>query len=248
MYNIPQPVRLGLACCCLLLSLFVSGCAVVDRIFLPAPEETARELFDAGEAAMADKDYSKAAELFSKVKDRYPFSPYTMRAELGLADAQYARRDYPAAISAYKDYEDLHPRDEKIPYVLSQVGMANLQSFESIDRPNTNVTEALEYFTKLRESYPQSTYAQQAGEQIVRCRELLAEHELYVADFYWRSGRYGPAWQRYRYVAENFKDLKGISAFALQRSQVAYLEYQREVSEDERAKEHGTWKSWFEWL
>jgi len=231
-----------------LLALLTSGCAVVDRIFLPGPEETARELFDAGQLAMADKRYTEAADYFTKVKDRYPFSPFTIQAELGLADAHFLRQDWPAAVSAYKEYEDLHPRDEKIPYVLSQVGLANLNSFESIDRPMSNIVEALEYFTKLQQGYPTSSYAKEAEKHIPRARQLLAEHELFVADFYWRSGRYGSAWRRYAFVAETYQDLPEIAAYARQRSQVAYMEYQRNSSEEERSREHGSWKRLFQWL
>lgn len=225
-----------------------SGCGLIDYFFLPQPEDTAQEIYESGMNAMAEGRYSRAAETFGKLRDRFPFSPYATEAELGLADSYFLNRRYDEAIVAYKEFEALHPRDENIPYVLYQIGEANLKTFRSIDRPMTQVSEALEYFTRLEQSYPNTTFAAQARAKIVECRKLQAEHELYIADFYWRSGRYGSAWKRYSYVAESFSELPEVNEYANYRSQQAYLEYQKEQAKEERAKKHGSWRNWFDWL
>jgi outer membrane protein assembly factor BamD len=229
----------------------LAGCGTiggyVDEMFDPQPE-TALDLYEDGLLAMEEENYYRAIRSFSDLRDRYPFSPYTVDAELMLADAYYKDGDYKRALEAYKEFESLHPGHPQIPYVLHQVGMANLESATTIDRPQTNIQEALEYFTRLSEVYPESEYGQQAAELIDDCRRLIAEHEVYVADFYWDSNEYGAAWRRYTYIANEFQDLPDVVAYAEKRAQVAYLEHQKNLSRERKRELHGSWKDYFDWL
>ncbi|WP_456324331.1 outer membrane protein assembly factor BamD [Desulfonauticus submarinus] len=231
-----------------LLCWSLSGCGVIDYLFLSPPEDTAQELAQAGYDALQNKDYSEAIEYFSKLKDRYPFSPYTPQAEISLGDAYFLNGDYQAAVDVYKEFEALHPRHEAISYVLFKIGLANYKQFESVDKPYTNLAEALSYFKRVAEGYPKSKYAKEARLYIRKCRYLMAEHELFVADFYWRTGRYLAAWKRYSYVEKNYSDLPEVLDYARERKKLAYLEYQKEQGEKEREREQGSWKEWFDWL
>ena len=40
-----------------------------------------------------------------------------------------------------------------------------------------------------------------------KCALYLAENELYVANFYFKMGKYNAALARYRYLIENFPDM-----------------------------------------
>ena len=70
----------------LVCSLFLSGCAFIDEFFLPTPEDTVQEVFEAGNEALRDKNYKQAATYFTRIKEEHPFSPYAIRSELALAD------------------------------------------------------------------------------------------------------------------------------------------------------------------
>ena len=236
--------HLVLAACMMLLS----GCGVVDYFFLPPPEDTAQELYEGANDAMREKHFSQATEYYTKLKDNFPFSPYTVEAELALGDALFLDEKYPEAAEAYKDFESLHPRHEAIPYVLYQVGMSDLKSFISIDRPTTSTQEALEYFGRLRETYPDSEYAKKAAEEMGACRKLLAEHELYLGDVFWNMNKYGPAWKRYTYIVDNFSDVPDVSEHAKEKSLSAYYRYREQQSSEAREQITGSWKRWFDWL
>lgn len=225
-----------------------TGCGVIDYFFLPPPEDTAQELFEAGNEAMREKRYDRAAEYFIQLKDRYPFSPYAVEAEMGLADAHYLDGEYELAEDAYKEFEALHPRHEQTPYVVYQIGMSNFSRLTSVDRPTTHITEALEYFYRLRDSYPDSEYADKAAEHIVACRRILAEHEVYVGDFYWQQEEYGAAWARYIYVVQTFSDIEDLAAYADRMAEMAYLRYRADESAEELRAKEGSWKDLFDWL
>lgn len=227
----------------------LSGCGFIDYFFLPPPEDTAQELFETAGDAMREKDYVTAAEYFGKLRDQYPFSPYAVEAELALGDALFLDEEYLQAADVYKEFEALHPRHESIPYVLMQVGLSNLKSFVSIDRPQTNIAEAYEYFSRVQESFPNTDFAVKAIEHAKECRILMAKHELFVADYYWRSERYRSAAARYKYVLQNFPDIpQEFLQYAQEKGQIAYLRATENDSEKSKNEQYGSWKNWLEWL
>ena len=226
----------------------ISGCGIIDMVYLPPAEDTAQEIFEAANDAMAEKNYVRAVELYNKLRDTYPFSPYTIDAELSLADAYYLDEDYVLAADTYKDFESLHPRHEAIPYVLYQTGMSLMNQFSSVDRATTEVQDAYEYFNRLLQTFPDSPYSKNCEENMARCRKLIAEHELFIADVFWHMKQYGPAWHRYKYIAENFQDVKEVAEHASEKSMAAYHNYREEMSNETRVKRQGSWKKWFRWL
>lgn len=233
----------------LALSLFtLSGCGIIDMVYLPPPEDTAQEIFESGNEAMSEKNYVRAAELYIKLRDTFPFSPYTLEGELALADCYFLDKEYILAAESYKDFESMHPRHEAIPYVLYQTGMSLLGQFVSIDRATTEVQEAYDYFNRLQQTYPDTPYAKNATEKMAQCRKIMAEHELYIADVFWHMGKYGPAWRRYEFIAENYADVPDVTDHAREKAQAAYLYYREEQADVQRQQREGTWKNWFKWL
>ncbi len=236
---------------CLLLVLCLgalSGCGIIDMFYLPPAEDTAQEIFEAANDAMSEKNYVRAVELYNKLRDTYPFSPYTIDAELSLGDAYFLDEEYDLAAETYKDFEALHPRHEAIPYVLYQTGMSLMKQFRSIDRATTELQEAYDCFNRLQQTYPDSPYSKGAEENMLNCRKLMAEHELYIADVFWHMGKYGPAWRRYEFIAENFKDVPEVAEHAKEKSVAAYHNFRAEEANQIREKRQGSWKNWFTWL
>ena len=236
---------------CLLLALCLGalpGCGIIDMFYLPPAEDTAQEIFEAANDAMSEKNYVRAVELYNKLRDTYPFSPYTIDAELSLGDAYFLDEEYDLAAETYKDFEALHPRHEAMPYVLYQTGMSLMKQFRSIDRATTELQEAYDCFSRLQQTYPDSPYAKSAEENMLTCRKLMAEHELYIADVFWHMGKYGPAWRRYEFIADNFKDVPEVADHAKEKSVAAYHKYRAEVASETREKRQGSWKNWFTWL
>jgi outer membrane protein assembly factor BamD len=228
-------------------ALCVSGCALFQSGPRPL-EDSPMELAQAGVSAMEEERYRTAIRYFSDLKDRYPFSPHTPTAEVALGDAYFKAGNYTAAVNSYREFLELNPRHELVPYALFRTGLANFSKFTTLDRPQTHMVEAQEYFQRVIESHPDSEYAEHARYYIVQSRIKMAEHELYVADFYWRAKRYGPAWHRFRYVVDNFQDLPEIVEYAEERSQISYYKFQMDQSRQKRDEDQGSWRDWFQWL
>ena len=229
-------------------SLFLNGCAFIDEYFLPPPEDTVQEVFEAGNDALRDKNYRQAAAYFNRIKEEHPFSPYAIRSELALADAHFLDEEYWMAAEAYRDFETLHPRHEAIPYVLYQLGMSLKNTYTSIDRSAAEVKEALEYFTRLQQEYPDTEHGMKAAEQISACRKTLAQREIFIANVFWGMENYQAAYSRFQHVVQTYPDAKEEADYARTKGEAAYLKFRQWQAQAIREHQEGSWKDWFSWL
>ncbi|MFO7554754.1 MAG: outer membrane protein assembly factor BamD [Desulfobacterales bacterium] len=196
----------------ILISLFVfSGCAW----FKPKEEKNAQELVSDGMDQFNNGDYKDAIESFEKLKDWYPFSKFVILAELKIADAHYHLKEYDSAVEAYESFENLHPRNEAVPYVIFQTGRCYFEQIDTIDRDQTPAKKALDIFTRLKKQFPNDPYATKAEEHIKESNKSLAGHEFYVGIFYYKGKHYKAALNRFKSVLTNYPDV-GIHQQALQ--------------------------------
>lgn len=182
--------------------IFCSGCAW----FQAKSEKSAEELIRDGMTAFEKGKYRKSLESFEKLKDWYPFSKFSILAELKIADAHFNLDEYQEAIFAYEEFENLHPRNEAVPYVIYQVGRCYFEQIDTIDRDQTAAQKAMDTFKRLVRQFPEDSYAQKAREHIGKCKKNLAEHEFYVGIFYYKSKLYKAALGRFQTILSEYPD------------------------------------------
>lgn len=189
----------------LLLSVLVfSGCSWFGK---KHEDKQVQQLLQEGVRAFDRGDYRAALKSFGNLKDWYPFSKYAIVAELKIADAHYHLQEYPEAVAAYKDFEQLHPRNEATPYAIYQIGLCYFEQIGTIDRDQTAAQKALETFRRLMHEYPNDPYAKQAADHIVDCLKNLAGHEFFVGRFYFRQKQYAAALHRFLAVIHQYPDV-----------------------------------------
>ena len=193
----------GIALLCLALISGALGCAWFGK----QEEKTAAELAEEGSTYFREESYAKAIKSYERLRDWYPYSPHAKTAELRIADAHYHLEEYEQALTAYQQYERLHPGDDKIPYVIYQSGMCHYERLKSIDRTQVPARNALEAFNRLQSRFPGSAYAEKADPKIHQCRKRLAGHEFYVARFYFKSEHYKAALERFENVLEKYPEV-----------------------------------------
>jgi outer membrane protein assembly factor BamD len=204
-----------------LAALVAQGCRGKEPLFEEVPP--ADELFAMGEKELAGRrilpfytrhNYSRAIEYFQSIIDNYPYSDYAVQAELRIADAYFDDGKYDEALSYYRDFADLHPQHEKVPYTVYRSGMCHYERIESVDRDQTATRNALGFFDRLLVEHPHSSYAQQAEPLWRELQLRLAEHEERIADFYRDREEYEAAADRYRRLLDAHPGL-GIDARVL---------------------------------
>ncbi|MBN2468839.1 MAG: outer membrane protein assembly factor BamD [Deltaproteobacteria bacterium] len=162
----------------------------------PSPPP-AQELYEKALTFYEKKNYLEAQKNFETLRTRYPLSEWGVRAELRTADCQYYLSNYESALVRYQEFTQLHPTFEFIDYAYYQMGMCYYQQLCSIDRDQTPTQQALLQFERLCDRFPSSLYVPAAQDKIKECKTRLADHIVYIADFYYRTGAYASALSRY---------------------------------------------------
>lgn len=195
----------------------------------------ADELYAEGEAILEGRklvgvipwtNYDEAIETFQAIIDNYPYSEYAVKAELAIADAYFEDGRYEEALSYYRDFIDLHPQHEKVPYSLFRAAMCHAHRVRSPNRDQTPTREALQFLDQLLANYPHSQYASEAEEKWRELRTSLAEQVALIGDFYMDRGEYESAAERFRSLLNEYPGL-GLDAETLYKLGVCYAEMNR---------------------
>ena len=158
-------------------------------------------VWEAGEKAVAKKDWESARQYFRRLIDAFPQSEHQPDARIALADSYFEEGgvgNYVLAVSAYREFLTLFPQHPKSDYAQFRAGESYFKQMGSPDRDQTATNQALEEYQRLLDVYPQSTWVEPARDKIRQCRQALARSDFQVGYFYqktrksWRSaiGRY----------------------------------------------------------
>lgn len=191
----------------LVLAAHLGGCSTVKGWFSKKrPEKPPDVMAEEGIQQMKKKKYDDAIETFEMVRDRYPYSEQALLAQIKVADAYYYNKKWDEALQAYKEFEKLHPTNKAVPYAVFRQGMCYYRQRSTIDRDQTYTFKALQEFRRLKQKYPNSEYITKAEKYMARCRLDLAEHEFYIAEFYYKTKRYKASLDRFQALAQEYPD------------------------------------------
>jgi len=199
----------------LFITTVITGCSSVPMPSLPSgswfssapkPDPSAEGLFKDGTRAFNEKKYARAIEAFNRLIADYPFSPLLIEAQLKAADAYYLNQQYPEAISAFKEFQSMHPSNENIPFVVYRLGLSYFDQFTSVDRDQKDTKTAKDYFESVITKYPQSPYASQARVKLAKCVEYLSDHDYQIATFYLKQENYPAARDRFEEILRRYPD------------------------------------------
>lgn len=212
----------------------LAGCATTPAV----KEKSAREWFDEGQGKLAEKkkflslfevspSYDEAIEAFREASKGYRDADLDSQIQIALADAYFAKEDYPMAAEAYGEFLRLHAHNSRSDWAQYQIGMSHLKQVRGADRSQESALRALAAFEVLVRSYPRSAWVSKAQENVLACRRHIADHERYVGDFYYRTGGYAAAAGRYETIVRAYGDT-GLADEALYQLGRCYIKLQQD--------------------
>jgi len=197
---------------------------------VPPAEELYAEALDTLEGnswlLFRTTNYARAIEKLQSIIDNYPYSEVAVLAELKIADAYFDDHRYDEALSYYRDFADLHPQHEKVPYTILRSALCRERQMHAANRDQTATRDALLHLDRLLAKYPHSPEAQEAEIMWRDLRTHLAENVAEIAEFYMKREEYESAAERYRSILNEYPGL-GLDAEALYNLGVCYLEMRR---------------------
>ena len=185
----------------LLLPLFVLGACGPKQP--PAPK-SAQYYLEEGERLFERGRYEEAISAWEKARESYHSPEFNALAELKIAEGHFAAGQYPEAAATYEDFLRQYPKHEKTPETLYRLAMSYYNQMLSIDRDQTATRNALVTFESLIDRFPDHIKSREAHPFLEQLRNRLAAHELYVGNFYLRTGKPESAVRRMEYLLRHF--------------------------------------------
>lgn len=205
-----------------IVAVFLAGLAVVSSSCTtkvgPAEAykgETPKQIFDAGETDMRNGDFSEAIKRFEALDVQYPLERETELAEVHLIYAYYRKEEFAMADAAAGRFIRQHPLSPYTDYAYMVQGLSDyyqnqgaLDRIFSIDlakRDLAPIKKAYTDFSAIVSNFPESPYAPAAYQYMIYLRDLLARHQLQLAQFYYERKAYVAAVNRANLVIKNYE-------------------------------------------
>jgi outer membrane protein assembly factor BamD len=226
-----------------ILVMVLAGCSLFGDRDKDEEREKARtlsetELYERVQLLLDEKNYDLAVRNLQLLESRFPFGNYAEQSQLEIIYAYYQSGDEDAAIAAAERFLRLHPRHPEADYAWYMKGLANYQltpgllsRFYDADTAAKDIHPANKSFREFQQFlrlYPDSRYAADAHIRMVYMKDVLARHELVVANYYIKRRAYTAAVKRGNEVLINFQQTEAVAdALAL----LAFCYYQLELPE-----------------
>jgi outer membrane protein assembly factor BamD len=149
-----------------------------------------------GNEALSDHQYGMAEKYFEYVKTKFPFIDASREAEIRLGDVSYDKELWTEARDRYTVFTKLHPSYFRVDYCAYRAALTYYREMPSsffilppsAEREQTQVHGAWDSMSSFIKTYPSSVYTPEAKKYAEEARQRLAQHEMYVADFYEKRG------------------------------------------------------------
>ncbi len=200
MFHIHYPIirHILIALC---IASFFSGCAALD----PKPAPPDQMLKDAIDMIKAD-NLSDAIEHLNSLLQEYPDSPERVEAQILLADSHYSLKQYPEAKFHFQRFLELYPVHRKAAHALYFMGMCDYMVMDISTRDQTFAKDALKSFERLIQEHPNSSYAERGRARKAECLRSLAQNQLEIGKYYFRTSSYQAAINRLKRVLVQYPD------------------------------------------
>ena len=173
------------------------------------------ELYERALSSLESNQARTAVEYLEALESQFPFGSYAEQAQLELIYAYYRSFDHEAAMAAADRFIRLHPEHPNVDYAYYMRGLITftreasfIGQFLPLDittRDPGSARESFAHFSELLVKYPNSTYGPDARKRLLYLRNVLARHEINVANYYFKRGAYLAATNRGKFVVENFQ-------------------------------------------
>jgi outer membrane protein assembly factor BamD len=160
---------------------------------------SAQKNYEKGLKELENKDWVAASKYFGFIKTRFPYSKYAVLAELRLADAEFGAEQYLEAIDSYRLFIKFHPTHEMVAngYASYKIGEGYYKQLSgdfwmfppSFEKDQSSTEDAGNELKSFLDKYPESPYRDKAKQIVVTVGKRLADHEWFVARYYWDRGK-----------------------------------------------------------
>jgi outer membrane protein assembly factor BamD len=207
------------------LAISLAGCSWFkdDEEYVdPYAGRSASDIYEEGQALVADGEAEKAGKVFEELERVHPYSEWAKRAMIQAAAAYYDAQLYEQSRQAALRFLDFFPSDQDAPYAQYIIGMTYYDQIVDVGRDQGATRFALQELEEVSRRYPGSDYAREARLKIDLTRDQLAGKEMTIGRYYLSRHNYVAAINRFKVVLEQYQTTSHAPE-ALHRLVEAYL-------------------------
>jgi outer membrane protein assembly factor BamD len=204
-----------------LTSGMLTGCAGSTDPSEVYKDESPKQIYQRGKTALEDKSYTEAIKRFEALDVQYPYGSETESAQLYLIYAYYMKEDFALSAAAAERFIRIHPTSANVDYAYFMRGLADyyqnlgvIERFFSVDlatRDLTQIQKSYNDFKALVTRFPGSKYAPDAQQYLVYLRNIMADHQLGVAEYYYDHKAYLASANRAGDVVQHYQGAPAVA-------------------------------------
>lgn len=197
-------------------SVILAGCASTSdnpaEKYAKIPEKT---LFYSAVNDISTRNYNDSIEKFEALDARFPFGDYAEKGQLYIIYSYYEGAQMPQALLSAQRFIHLHPDSQYADYAYFMKALLNYQqnlgifdeyfSANLASRDLSAARTSFIDFTVLVDTYPKSVYRDPAIEYMTYLRNLMADQQVQIAQYYFSRKAYVAAIARSNIVIEQYE-------------------------------------------
>jgi outer membrane protein assembly factor BamD len=147
-----------------------------------------------------------AIEIFKRIVDKVPYSPYAAKAQykLGILLLQLGR--YDEARDSFQKLCDNYPDSEWAWPARYQLAIATAKAAGAADYDSTAVEESTKKLAEFIQKHPDADISPAAIQQLKELRNREAQKNFEIAEFYEKQRQYKAAQVYYQMVLDRYPD------------------------------------------
>lgn len=184
----------------LILTALLAACASTTDPSEAYKGESPHEIYQKGKTALQDKSWAEAIKRFEALDVQYPMGADTEKAQYFIVYAYYMKEEYALASAAADRFIRLHPDYPHVDYIYFMRGMSDyyqnlglverLFTVDLAKRDLTQIRKSYQDFNELVQRFPGSQYTPAAHQYMIYLRNIMADHQLSVAEYYYNRKAY----------------------------------------------------------
>ena len=182
--------------------VFVAGCAGGGRLRYDTPKEA----YDKGMEHFGNGKYERAAQYFQGTFDFGRTHEWADDAQLQLARAYRANREYILSASEYSRFVEIYRSDPRVPTAEFERAMTYYERSPAYQLDQSDTERGIEVFNLYMKRYPTHDSLEVATQRVQQLREKLARKQFYAAQLYERRELYEAAALSFEVVFDKYPD------------------------------------------
>ncbi len=200
----------------LLLMITVCGCSSMPKtVFVGEPNSEAELEYREAVRRLEGGANEDAIRAFNNIKLNFPYATrWTTLADLRIADAYRNAGDYATAAVSYNEFVRTYPAHADVPYAAYEAANCYYELMpadyfflpDPWQRDRTSTKQAQTALSAFIARYPEDKNIDKAKEQYKEVRRRLANHEIDVAEFYFKRESYNGVAARLEQAIKTYPD------------------------------------------